>query len=142
MFMKKLIFVIVSIIFIISLIPVSAFSDNNENMLFCDNDGNFTILIVSDPQCDTKKQWNEARDELETLIIRSNPNLVVINGDMNSRNQIPYSEWEEFISPITSRNIYWCTTNGNHDPFVKRYYKTIETMIGAKDVPALARINY
>ena len=25
---------------------------------------------------------------------------------------------------------------------VKRYYKTIETMIGAKDVPALARINY
>lgn len=121
--MKKVVFIIVSIIFIISLIPISAFNDNDENMLFCDNDGNFTILIVSDPQCDTKKQWIEARDEIETLITRSNPNLVVINGDMNSRNQIPYDMWKEFISPITSRNIYWCTTNGNHDPFVKRYYK-------------------
>ncbi|MBR6501943.1 MAG: metallophosphoesterase [Clostridia bacterium] len=121
--MKKVIFIIISVIFIISLIPVSAFNDNNENMLFCDDNGDFKILIVSDPQCDNKNQWNEARDELETLITRSNPNLVIINGDMNSRNQIPYDEWEKFISPITSRNIYWCTTNGNHDPFVKRYYK-------------------
>ena len=123
MFMQKVFIIIISIIFIIFLLPISAFNDNDEKMLFCDENGNFTILIVSDPQCDTKKQWIEARDEIETLITRSNPNLVVINGDMNSRNQIPYDMWKEFISPITSRNIYWCTTNGNHDPFVKRYYK-------------------
>ncbi len=121
--MKKL-FLFLIIIVLCSTVLLSAFSNTvGENSLFCDISGNFTILVVSDPQCDNKKQWIEARDELEILINRSNPNFVLINGDMNSNNQIPADMWDLFISPITSRNIFWSTTNGNHDPFDEKYYK-------------------
>lgn len=130
-FIKKAMFVIFAIVLIVASLPISAYVDiEKQNDVFCDEYGNFTILIVSDPQCDTKSQWYEARDELEALIVRSSPNLVIINGDMNSRNQIPYSMWELFISPITRRNLYWATTNGNHDPFIKRYYKMYKSFDG------------
>ncbi len=121
--MKKL-FVLLIIVVLSSIFLLSAYSMSvEENKLFCDKNGNFTILVVSDPQCDTKNQWCEARDELEILINRSKPNFVLINGDMNSNNHIPTDMWNFFITPITSRNIYWATTNGNHDPFDKKYYK-------------------
>lgn len=121
--MKKTVWLLV----IILLSAALSLSANNisfdEKRLYCDGDGNFTILVVSDPQCDTLAQWHEARDELEILINRSTPDLVVINGDMNSNNSIPTDMWELFISPIISRNIYWCTTNGNHDPYTNKHYK-------------------
>ncbi len=93
-----------------------------ESALFCGSNGDFTILVVSDPQCDTKKQWQEAKDELETLINRSNPDFVLINGDMNTYNKIDADMWDMFITPITSRNLFWSTTNGNHDPYTEVYY--------------------
>ena len=121
--MKKF-FILLIIFALSSTVLLSAFSNTvGENKLFCDESGNFTILVVSDPQCDTKKQWLEARDELEILINRSSPDFVLINGDMNSNNLIPADMWDLFISPIISRNIFWSTTNGNHDPFDKKYYE-------------------
>ena len=93
----------------------------------CDKEGNFKILVVADPQCDTKKQWYEARDELEILIERSNPNFIIINGDINSKNKVPADMWKLFISPITKRNIYWSTTNGNHDPYSEKNYTMYKT---------------
>ena len=121
--MKKIIWFIVLIILCTTL-SISAYSESlAENKLFCDNNGNFTILVVSDPQCDTKAQWIEAKNELEILVARSKPDLVIINGDMNSHNIIPADMWDTFISPIVSRKIFWCTTNGNHDPYNARYYK-------------------
>lgn len=91
--------------------------------IMCDENGDFTILVVSDPQCDNSSQWNEAREELETLVERAQPNLVIINGDMNTENKIPADMWDNFISPLTERGIYWATTNGNHDPFKSKYFK-------------------
>ena len=136
---KTLVFIFLSI-FSLSALFFSAKKNTNENKLFCDENGDFSILIVSDPQCDTKKEWCEARDELEILINRSNPNLVIINGDMNSKNYIPYDMWEMFIKPITSRNIYWSTTNGNHDPFsqknynmYKKYDTCLNSLMNSKD---------
>ncbi len=123
--MKKSIFTALAFIFFISAIfpfPTRS-SAKNEARLLCDGDGNFTILVVSDPQCDTAAQWNEAKTELETLVERASPDLVIINGDMNSNNIIPADMWELFISPLTERGIYWATTNGNHDPFKQKYYK-------------------
>ena len=72
---------------------------------------------MSDPQCDNVTQWHEARNELETLVKKAKPDFVLINGDMNSQNKIPFDMWDLFVSPLTKRNIYWSTTNGNHDPF-------------------------
>lgn len=119
---------------------VKSDSDNN---LKCDQNGNFTILVVSDPQCDNIDEWQQARDELETLVKRSSPNLVLINGDMNSYNKIPEDMWQLFISPLTSREIYWSTTNGNHDPFVRsnyNMYKSYNTCLN--DVVSTTDINY
>lgn len=133
--MKKL-FLGLIIIVLCSTFLLSAYNQTvGEYSLFCDNNGNFTILVVSDPQCDTKSQWVEARDELEILINRSNPDFVLINGDMNSNNQIPADMWDLFISPITSRKIFWSTTNGNHDPYDKKYYqmyKSYDTCLNSK----------
>lgn len=95
--------------------------------LVCDENGDFVMLVVSDPQCDTESQWREARDELEILVEKAEPDFVLINGDMNSYNKIPWDMWDMFISPLERRGIYWSTTNGNHDPFDYRYYKMYES---------------
>ena len=123
--MKKAVFVIVSLILTFSIgVSAIAYSENHsEKVLVCDQNGDFTILIVSDPQCDTEAQWLEAQAELETLVTRSSPDFVLINGDMNSKNLIPADMWDLFIAPLESRGIYWSTTNGNHDPFKYEYYK-------------------
>lgn len=121
--MKKWGFLFV-IIIICGALSLSAYNQSeDEQKLFCDADGNFTILIVSDPQCDTEAQWQEAHDELEILVKRSDPDYVIINGDMNSQNIIPTNMWDMFISPLTSRGICWSTTNGNHDPYNAKYYE-------------------
>ena len=118
--MKK-IWLIVAIFLLIALSFVV--KSEGEKQLICDENGNFTILVVSDPQCDTIKQWNEARNELETLVNRASPKFVLINGDINSKNIVPKDKWKEFISVLENRGIYWSTTNGNHDPFDLGNYK-------------------
>lgn len=121
MFLKKILFFTVLLIFGIGLSFVA--KSENTPKLICDKNGDFTILIVSDPQCDTKAQWQEAKQELEILVQKSDPDFVLINGDMNSNNNIPADMWDMFISPLTRRDIYWSTTNGNHDPFTYRHYR-------------------
>lgn len=117
---KTVVCVVLSLCITLNLISCTK---SKTNRLVCDTNGDFTILIVSDPQCDTPAQWQEAKNELETLITRAKPNFVLINGDMNSNNKIPTDMWDLFISPLTERGIYWSTTNGNHDPFTERYYQ-------------------
>lgn len=122
--MKKAIWALVPVLVLSAMLSLSAYNQTvGENKLFCDTDGNFTILVVADPQCDTKAQWQEAQAELEILVKRSDPDYVIINGDMNSDNKIPADMWDLFILPITSRGIFWSTTNGNHDPYRHKYYK-------------------
>lgn len=107
----------------------------SSSALRCDENGDFTILVVSDPQCDNEVQWAEAQAELETLVERSEPDFVLINGDMNSENKIPAEMWRSFISPLTERGIYWSTTNGNHDPFNNDYFEmycSYSTCLNAK----------
>ena len=121
--MKKTVWILLITLVLGSVLIALAFdSRSQKDKLFCNSDGDFTILVVSDPQCDTKQQWQEARDELEILIKRSNPDFVMINGDMNSNNIIPRNMWDLFISPVVSRQIYWATTNGNHDTYSDAYY--------------------
>ncbi len=123
--MKKIAAVIVASVFILSItLSLTAYEENKRTAnLKCDENGDFTILVVSDPQCDNSAQWNEAKTELETLVVRSDPDLVLICGDMNSDNKIPADMWDKFISPLTEKGIYWSTVNGNHDPFKEEYYK-------------------
>lgn len=120
--MKKIVFLLTVLLALCLTASETVYYAESEP-LKCDSDGNFTLLVVSDPQCDNAKQWYEARDELEALTVRCKPNLVVINGDMNSKNTVPKDMWNVFIQPLESRKIFWSTTNGNHDPFKYENYK-------------------
>ena len=126
--MKKVAFIMFCIITALSFTAsITAFSETADGRaLVCDENGDFTILIVSDPQCDNENQWRQAGAELETLVQRANPDFVLINGDMNSNNIIPDDMWSIFISPLEKRKIYWSVTNGNHDPFKYEYYRMYE----------------
>lgn len=138
--MKKTILRLAPIIVLAVVFLFSAYNaSTGKDKLFCNKYGNFTILIVSDPQCDNKKQWLEAKNELETLINRSNPDFIIINGDMNSQNQIPDEMWNLFISPIKSRGLFWSTTNGNHDPYTNKNYmlfKSSKNCLNSRVSPA------
>lgn len=120
--MKK-ICAFLGLVIIFVLLFTSSVRSDIDKKLICNKNGDFTLLIVSDPQCDNVKQWQEAQTELEILVNRSNPDFVLINGDMNSHNIIPTDMWQMFIAPLERRNIYWSTTNGNHDPFEYKHYK-------------------
>lgn len=142
--MKKTILVVVFIIILSVTFLLSAYSQTIcEKRLFCDDKGNFTILVVADPQCDTAEQWLEARNELDTLVKRCEPDYVIINGDINSNNHTPSDMWDLFISPLTSREIYWSTTNGNHDPYINqnyKIYKSYGTCLNSK--VSITNLNY
>lgn len=94
-----------------------------EKNLICNAQGDFKILIVADPHCESLSQWQEAGDELETLVAKTEPDFVLINGDMETNNNVPADGWDSFIKPLTTRGIYWSTTNGNHDPFDEKVYQ-------------------
>lgn len=121
--MKKVLSILALVILFYAVISPFAVKSEDEKRLICNKNGDFVMLVVSDPQCDTESQWREARDELEILVKKAEPDFVLINGDMNSYNKVPYDMWDLFISPLESRGIYWSTTNGNHDPFKYINYK-------------------
>lgn len=91
--------------------------------LMCDENGDFTILCVSDPQWNDMQQCIVAKNDLETIVERVNPDYVMIEGDMTTSGEIETDEWETFISPLTERHIKWSTVNGNHDIFRNSHYK-------------------
>ena len=51
----KIVFVIFSVIILSSVFIIG----ENKIKLTCNQSGDFTILVVSDPQCDTEGQWQE-----------------------------------------------------------------------------------
>ncbi len=139
--MKKILLIVVALLFCLRLSFVA--KSDSDKVLKCNPKGEFAILIVSDPQCDNIYQWQQARDELESLIIRSKPSLVIINGDMNSHNNIPKDMWNIFVSPIEKRNIYWSTTNGNHDPHNHKNYSMYKSYYNClNDTVETANANY
>ena len=79
----------------------------SDKCLRCNENGDFTVLVVSDPQCDKPYQWQEAAEELEILVEKEKPDFVIINGDMETDNLITMENWGIFIKPIAKRNIFW-----------------------------------
>lgn len=86
--------------------------------LQADLSGNFTVLCVADPQSENWDSWTQARTDLENAILRSNPDLVMIQGDLNDYNfTMPEAYWDYFIEPLENRDIPWAVINGNHDSY-------------------------
>lgn len=86
--------------------------------LQADLNGNFTVLCVADPQSENWNSWALARTDLENAILRSNPDFVMIQGDLNDYNfTMPEAYWDYFIEPLEERDIPWAVINGNHDSY-------------------------
>lgn len=86
--------------------------------LQADLNGNFTILTVADPQSESWADWTQARTDLENTILRSNPDLVMIQGDITDNSFVtPAAYWDYFVEPLEERDIPWAVINGNHDSF-------------------------
>lgn len=96
--------------------------------LQCDVNGDFTILIVADPHAG----WEAAKENLETLIVKTNPDFVIIHGDiyMSAYGAMNADGFISMVEPITKRGIPWATTNGNHDPYTDTDWATFTSLDG------------
>ena len=101
--------------------------------LQCDLNGNFTVLCVADPQSENLSKWTEARNDLENAIKRSNPDFVMIEGDItDSGLTTPPAFWNYFVEPLEERGIAWGVINGNHDVYTMvnhRMYTSFENCL-------------
>ncbi len=96
--------------------------------LQCDVNGDFTILIVADPHGD----WEGAKANLETLVVKTNPDFVIIHGDiyMSAYGAMDAQGFISMVEPLTKRGIPFATTNGNHDPYTDTDWETFTSLDG------------
>lgn len=95
-----------------------------KNLKF-NKDGKFKILIFGDPHIKTNanndelltKKGNDTKKLWENAVVRLNPDLVVIMGDIISADNIDeYRKcFNEYTSIIQKNNIPLAYVNGNHD---------------------------
>ncbi len=129
---------------------------NDEVKLVCDENGDFDILVVGDPQLEgrthTFTDWIDAANNLEYLVETTNPDMVIIDGDV-----VGDSGWVSkeligiLVESIEERDIPWATTNGNHDMYsatdysiYKNFENCVNERVSEDDVNAVAtrRQNY
>ena len=119
--------------------------------LTCNETGDFTILVIGDPQLDWPEVYHEGPEEIDILLDRVNPDFVLLNGDLKTRNDYDFEYLDGIVSPINKRNIPWAYTNGNHDPFSEEHhawYKSYPLCLGdvvspdAPDFEPTRPLNY
>lgn len=90
--------------------------------LTCNEKGDFTILIIGDPQLDWPEIEPEGPAEIRILLDRVHPDFVLMNGDLKTRNDYDEAYLDNIVAPINERNIPWAYTNGNHDRFTAEHH--------------------
>ncbi|TPX13600.1 uncharacterized protein E0L32_006071 [Thyridium curvatum] len=103
------------------------------------NDGTFKISILEDLHYgEAESSWGALQDSLTTRTVaylleaEPNPDLVVINGDLLSRDAIyPNSTnyVDQILSPLLERNLTWASLHGNHDAGFNR---SVEDLFAAE----------
>ena len=88
--------------------------DGTSYMLEMEYTENFKIMQLADVQVSTVKECDDAFAEIEKLVAREKPNLIVSTGD---NIYIPKGKkiLEAFISHMESLETPWATVFGNHD---------------------------
>lgn len=124
--MKKMISKIVplflSVIMMLSLSLPSFASEGEKNALKFNENGNFRIMIIADPQ-DVVNPRQETLDLMNAALDSAKPDLVVFTGDniegpsyhLGKNQEKVKKAIEQITEPVTSRNIPFCTVFGNHD---------------------------
>lgn len=84
--------------------------------LLFDENGNFKVLICADVHANGTLPEN-VKSNLETLVERENPNLVIFTGDntiCNSKKSLKEA-LNSMVGLIEQKGIAWCHVYGNHD---------------------------
>lgn len=83
-----------------------------------DENGEFTILVLSDVQFDTPNIASKTLDGIKTIVSRETPDLVIFNGD-NSSGIKDSESMKAYITNMTkyveNNKIPWAHVYGNHD---------------------------
>lgn len=81
-----------------------------------DNDNTaFRVLQITDVHIkNNAKKDKKAFDTIDKLIAKSNPNLIIVTGDVTSENQ-NMTAIKTFAEYMESKKIPWAFTFGNHD---------------------------
>ncbi len=91
---------------------------NTKHTLRVDEDGNFKVLVLSDVQFDTPNISEETLNNIETVVSREQPDLVIFNGD-NSFGLRREKDVKAYIANMTryleENHIPWAHVYGNHD---------------------------
>ncbi|MCH5166121.1 MAG: metallophosphoesterase [Clostridiales bacterium] len=85
-----------------------------EYMLQADYVDNFKIMQLADVQARTAEECNDAFTDIQKLVEKEKPNLIVLTGD---NIEVPQSEdvLTALISNMESLNTAWAPVFGNHD---------------------------
>lgn len=90
--------------------------------LSCNEKGEFTILVIGDPQLDWPEVEHEGPEEIEALLHRVRPDLVILNGDIKTIDDFDAAYVDNIFKPINDRGIPWAYVNGNHDRFTPAHH--------------------
>lgn len=106
--------------------------------LKCNKNGDFTILVIGDPQLDWPEVEHEAPEEITVLLERVRPDFVVMNGDLKTNNEFDAAYVDNIFRPIKERGIPWAYTNGNHDRFTPEHHELLSAYGTCLSVPMSA----
>lgn len=91
---------------------------NTKHVLRADENGQFKVLILSDVQFSTASISRETRDNIEAIVSREQPDLVIFNGD-NSFAINHEKTMKNYVTNMTryleENKIPWAHVYGNHD---------------------------
>jgi hypothetical protein len=89
-----------------------------KHTLRVDENGNFKVLILSDVQFNTPNISEETLTNIETIVSREQPDLVIFNGD-NSFGLSRQKDVRSYVAKMTQyleeNQIPWAHVYGNHD---------------------------
>ena len=89
-----------------------------KHTLRVDENGNFKVLVLSDVQFNTPNISEETLTNIETIVSREQPDLVIFNGD-NSFGIRREKEMRAYVTNMTryleENHIPWAHVYGNHD---------------------------
>ncbi|MBR6313105.1 MAG: metallophosphoesterase, partial [Clostridia bacterium] len=112
---KKAILVILSVLLVISSLPVICFAQGEAPLLTFDKNGTFTILHLSDWHCNYPLPDVHKQLVLES-IAEATPDLVVLGGDLSeASNEDQPAALKEICEIFVQAEIPFVITFGNHD---------------------------
>lgn len=106
----------------------------DENSFYLTYKDGYKIMQLADIQVGSVAACNDAFDEIDKMVAKENPDLIVLTGD----NIDYYSErgtFETLVNRMEKYNIYWAPVFGNHDD------EQDESLVLTKDYMARAFEN-